>query len=164
MLGDLKSTFISLIPKKDMPEHFYDFRPIDPCNLVYKMVTKIIANRIKPKLFEVVSKQQFGFLSNRQILDAIGVSQQFLHLVKVKKLSCLIMKVDLAKSYDKVNWVFLRLILLHIGLPVEFTNWILVCVYSVNFVVLANGSPTSFFCSSRGLRQGFPLLPYYFYL
>ena len=75
MSGDLKSTFISLILKKDMPEHFYDFRPIDPCNLVYKMVTKIIANRIKPKLSEVVSKQQFGFLSNRQILYAIGVSQ-----------------------------------------------------------------------------------------
>ena len=62
------------------------------------------------------------------------------------------MKVDLTKSYDKVNWVFLRLILLHIGLHVEFTNWILVFVYLVNFVVLANGSPTSFFCSSRGLR------------
>ena len=57
MSGDLKSTFIFLIPKKDMLEHFYDFRPIDSCNLVYKMVTKIIANRIKPKLFEVVSKQ-----------------------------------------------------------------------------------------------------------
>ena len=75
MSGDLNSTFISLIPENDMPQHFYDFRPIGPCNLVYKMVTKIIANRINPKLSEVVSKQQFGFLSNRQILDAIGVSQ-----------------------------------------------------------------------------------------
>ena len=135
----------------------------DSCNLVYKTVTKIIGNRIKPKLSEVVSKQQFGFLSNRQILEAIGISQQFLYSVKVKKLSCLILKVDLAKSYDKVNWVFLRLILMHIGLLVEFMNWILVCVYWDNFVVLVNGSPTSLFCRSRGLRQGFPLFPQYFY-
>ena len=86
-----------------MPEHFYDFRPIAPCNLVYKMVTKIIANMINPKLSEVVLKQKFCFMSNIQILDAIGVSQEFLHSVKVKKLSSLILKVGQAKSYDKLN-------------------------------------------------------------
>ena len=128
------------------------------------MVTKIITNSINPKLSKVVSKQQFGFLSNRQILDAIGVSQEFLHSIKVKKLSSLILKVDLAKSYDKVNWVFLRLILLHIGLLVEFMNWILVCVYWDNFVVLVNGSPTCFFCISKGLRHGCPLSPLNFFI
>jgi len=73
ILGVLNATFIALIPKSDKPDSFGGFRPIALCNLVYKIITKIIAPRIKTTLSIVISKEQFGFLEGRQITDAIRV-------------------------------------------------------------------------------------------
>ena len=64
----------------------------------------------------------------------------------------MIMKLDLTKPYDKVNWDFLRLVLLQIDILDLVLNWIMARVTFANFAVLINGSPTSFFKSSRGLR------------
>ena len=60
----LNSTFIALIPKKDKPLSFVDFRPISPCNLVYKLISKIIDVIFKPFLDSHISREQFGFLKN----------------------------------------------------------------------------------------------------
>ena len=73
MHGSINSAFTSLIKKKYSP-YASHFRPLALCNLIYKMVTKVIIDRIKSNLSEVISKEQFVLLSNRQILDAIGVS------------------------------------------------------------------------------------------
>jgi hypothetical protein len=83
-----------------------------------------------------------------------------LHSIKVKKLKALVLKLDLVKAYDRVDWGFLRLVLLQIGMSLEVTDWILGCVSSANFVVLINGKPSRFFKSSRGLRQGCPFIPF----
>ena len=123
------------------------------------MVTKIIADSLKPKLSETISKEKFGFLANRQILDAIGTTQECIHSVKIRNISSVVMKLDLAKAYDKFNWDFLRLLLLE-----QVMRWIMASVSTAKFSVLINGSPTSFFRSSRGLRKGFPLSPLLFLL
>ena len=68
------------------------------------------------------------------------------------------------KAYDRVDWRFLRLVLLHFGLSLEATDWIMGCVSSTNFFVLINGSPSDFFKSSRGLRKVSPLSPLLFLL
>jgi hypothetical protein len=146
------------------PKSFGGYRPIALCNLVYKIISKIIATRIKSCLSFGISKEQFGFLEGRQITDAIGVVQETLHSLKVKNIKALVLKLDLIKAYDRVDWGFLRLVLLQVGLSLEATDWILGCVTSANFVVLINGRPTSFFKSSRGLRQGALYLYYFFYL
>jgi hypothetical protein len=164
VIGALNATFLALIPKSDKPDSFAGFRPISLCNLIYKIITKIIATRIKSFLSTGISKEQFGFLENRQITDAIGVAQEALHSIKVKNTKYLVLKLDMMKSYDRVDWRFLRLVLLQIGLILEATNWIMGCVSSTNFSVLINGSPSSFFRSSIGLRQGFPLSPLLFLL
>jgi hypothetical protein len=139
---------------------FGGFRPIALCNLVYKIITKIIAARIKTSLSVGISKEQFGFLEGRQITDAIGVVQEALHNIKVKNIKALVLKLDLIKAYDRVDWGFLRLVLLQVGLSLEATDWIMGCVTSANFAVLINGKPTNFFKSSRGLRQGLPVITF----
>jgi hypothetical protein len=70
----LNSTFLVLIPKSNLPRHFKDFRPISLCNLCYKIISKIITNRIRPILSSALSKEQLGFLKGRQIIDAVGVA------------------------------------------------------------------------------------------
>ena len=69
----LNSTFLALIPKKDKPWTFVDFRPISLCNLLYKLIAKIIARRLKPFLDLGISQKQFGFLKDRQISNPIGI-------------------------------------------------------------------------------------------
>ena len=129
------------------PENFNDFRPIALCNFVYKVISKIIASRIKDKLASSISFEQFGFLKDRLIFNAVGIAQECFHTAKSKKLSSIILKLDLKKAYDKVRWKFLRLMLIHIRLKWEVTQWIMDCVTFVNMAVLINGSPTDFFKS-----------------
>jgi hypothetical protein len=75
----------------------------------------------------------------RQIGDAIGTIQECLHRIKEKKLKALILKIDLKKSYDYINWDFLRLVLLQCGFGLMMINWIMGSVTSTSFVVLING-------------------------
>jgi hypothetical protein len=117
--GVLNDTFVALIPKSDKPDSFGGFRPIALSNLVYKIITKIIEARIKDFLSVGISKERFGFLEGRQITDAIGVVQESLHSIKVKNIKSLVLKLNLIKEYDRVDWGFLRLILLQIRLSFE---------------------------------------------
>jgi hypothetical protein len=99
----MNDTFIALIPKSDKPKSFRGFSPISLCNLLYKIISKIIAIRIKSSLSTGLSKEQFIFLDGRQITDAIGVVHEVLHSIKVKNQKALVLKLDLAKAYDMVD-------------------------------------------------------------
>ena len=70
--------------------------------------------------------------------------------------------MDLSKAYDRMNWTFLRLVMIQIVLDLEIVNWIMGCVQSASFAVLVNGSPSNFFRDSIGLKQGFPLSSFLF--
>lgn len=96
-------------------------------------------------------------------MDVMGSVQQVLHSIKMNKLST-VMKIDIGKAYDKVNWTFLILVLLQIGFTLEWVNWIMGCMTLVSFVVLVNGSPSYFLKSIRGLRQGCPIITLFFLL
>jgi hypothetical protein len=151
ILGALNTTFIALIPKKQDVDTFKDFRPISLCNLIYKVISKTIANRLKGIMSGIISEEQFGFLNNRQIHDVMSIAQEGIHSMSISKNPRVVLKIDLAKSYDKVNWTYLRLLLLQMGMKVQSVNWIMGCVESISFVVLINGSPSRFFRATRGL-------------
>jgi hypothetical protein len=100
--GALNATFFALIPKISRPKNFNDFRPISLCNFAYKVISKIIASRIKDKLANCIYLEQFGFLKDRLIFDAVGISQECLQTAKLKKQNFVFLKLDLKKDYDNV--------------------------------------------------------------
>lgn len=160
MYEAINSTFIALIPKVDSPLSFNDFRPISICNFLYK----IISNRLKPILSNHISPEQFAFLHNRQILEVVGTSQEALHSIKMKQLKGAIPKIDLSEAFDRVSWLYIRMLLTHLGFSLSFINWIMCYITTVSFSVLINDSTSNFFHLEYNLRQGFPLSPLLFLL
>jgi len=142
--GSINSTFIALIPKTNKTPQFGDFRPISLCNLVYKVISKVIVNIIKPILSKFLSEEQLGFLEGRQIQDAIGTTHECIHNIKKNKQKDLLLKMDLQKAYDCISWDYLRLVLNHVGFGTQLTNWILACVESTSFAILVNWEATYF--------------------
>ena len=100
-----------------------------------------MAHRIKPILSKVIIEEQFGFLQNKQILDAVSIAQEVIHSIKKEKQSYFDLNLDLSKDYDWVSWTFIRLVLIKIGMNMELVEWIMGCIQSTSFLVLINGSP-----------------------
>lgn len=160
----ITSTYIALIPKKKLSTSFYDYRPISLCNVLYKIISKIIAIQVRNVLSLHLSPEKHGFLKDRNILDAMALTQESLHSIHTRKLDVAILKIDLKKAYDSVDWGFIQCLLARIGLDNKCSMWIMACVVEVNYAVLINGFPTPFFKAAGGLRQGCFLSPLLFIL
>jgi hypothetical protein len=141
-----------------------EFQPISLCNCIYKIISNIIARRAKIILSERISSEQFGFLEGRQIHEPIGVAQEGIHNIKSMKLKDAVLKIDLSKAYDIESWLYLCLLITHLGFAVPFIKWIMSFLTTVSFAVLINGFASPFFHSERGLREGCPLSPLLFLL
>ena len=128
------STYITLIPMKDKSEDYNDFHPLSLCNLIYKVVTKIISNINEPFFKKSISMEHFGFLYNHQILNVVGVDQECMHSIKIKNIQSFILMMDLIKDYDRVDWTILRFVLIQTGLPVEISNRMMSCISHLHFL------------------------------
>ena len=115
VLTAFNATFLSLILKEHGADSLGKFRPISLCNVVLKIITKVMDNRLKPLMLGLISPEQSGFVEGRQILDSIILTQEMIHLLKVPKSPGMLIKVDLAKAYDKVSWTFLKAMLKAFG-------------------------------------------------
>ena len=118
ILKSINHTFITLIPKVNNPERVSNFQPISLCNMIYKIVSKVIANRLKPMLHSIISDTQSAFIANRLITDNILIAFESLHHMKnncIGKKGFVALKLDMSKAYDRVEWIFLEKILLKMG-------------------------------------------------
>ncbi|GKA88971.1 RNA-directed DNA polymerase, eukaryota [Tanacetum coccineum] len=109
------SSFVSLIPKVLDAKFVSDFRPISLIGSMYKVITKILANRLSSVISDIVSDVQTAFVSNRQILDGPFIINELLSWCKRKKKQAMLFKVDFAKAYDSVRWDFLDDVLRSFG-------------------------------------------------
>ena len=112
ILKSLNATFLALIPKIGRANSLDQFRPIALCNVTYKIITKLIAKRIKPFLAILISEEQGGFVGGRQIVDGVVIASKAIHSMATFEEKAMFIKLDLEKSYDQVSWEFLGHILL----------------------------------------------------
>lgn len=159
----VNSTILSLIPKKTEAVEMKDYRPISCCNVLYKVISKLIANRLKLLLPKFISANQSSFVSERLLIENLLLATEIVKDYHKEDISsrCAI-KIDISKAFDSVQWSFLLNVLHAMNFPQQFIHWIALCITTPSFSVQVNGELSGYFQSSRGLRQGCSLSPYLF--
>lgn len=140
---DMNKTYVCLIPKIKNPEHITHYRPISLCNTIYKTITKIIVNRIRPHLDKIISPNQCSFIPGRRVVDkAIIVQEAIRSFQKSKgKFGKMLLKIDLEKAFDRLEWSFIKQSLLILNFPKNIIDLIMSCISTSSISILVNVNP-----------------------
>ena len=141
----VNATILSLIPKTTTAQTMKDYRPIACCNLLYKVISKVLANRLKIIFPAAVEANQCAFITERLLLENVLLASELVtgYHKTTNKEKCAI-KFDISKAFDTVKWSFITSVLRAMGLPPQFIQWIRLCISTAAFSVAVNGSLEGF--------------------
>lgn len=122
-----------------------DYRPISCCNVIYKVISMIIANRLKETLPDFISLNQSAFVKDRLLMENLLLATELVKDYHKESISqrCAI-KIDISKAFDSVQWSFLLNTLETMRFPPQFIHWISLCVTTASFSVQVNGELAGF--------------------
>ncbi|CAK8537830.1 unnamed protein product [Lathyrus sativus] len=159
------SVVVSLIPKDHTAYEIKDYRPISICTTFYKIISKILTDRIGAVIHSVVSHNQAAFVPGQKIHSHIMLATELLKGYNRKWGTPRIMlQIDLQKAYDMVNWTDLECIMKEMGFPNKFIQWTMLGITTVSYRFNIMGEYTDCLQAKRGIRQGDPLSPMLFVL
>ncbi|CAL0304706.1 unnamed protein product [Lupinus luteus] len=157
------ASIVVLVPKNECLQGLGEFRPISLVGCIYKIISKLLAGRLKKVLHLIISDSQSAFMKWRYIMDGVLIANEIIEQAKKSNADdCFIFKVNFEKAYDSVNWSFLLYMMERMGFCCRWRNWIKACLQSNSVSILVNGSPTTEFGMCRGLRQGDSIAPFLF--
>ncbi|XP_026417057.1 uncharacterized protein LOC113312524 [Papaver somniferum] len=156
----LKTIFLSLIPKKETVEKVKDFIHIGLMGSVCKMISKVLAERLKSALPYIISDQQSAFIKERQILEFALLANECIDSRIRSGTPGVICKIDFEKAFDHVSWDFVDDVLAKMVFGELWRKCIQGCISDTPISVLINGSAHRKFTTGKGLMQGVPLSPF----
>jgi hypothetical protein len=148
---------ISLIFKKGDKLNLKNWRPISLLNVDYKIITKVLANRLKQVLSSIIHEDQTCSIPGRTINQTTSFVRDLIEYVNRKNLPCALICLDQMKAFDRVNWTFMFKTLKKFGFGDGFIHWVQICYTNISSAVKNNGFISCFFDLERGTRQGCPL-------
>lgn len=144
------ATYVALIPKKIGVAALRDYRPINLISGVYKIIAKVLTERLKRVVNKLVNTHQMTFIKGRQIMDAAFIANECVDTRLRGEVPGIMCKLDIEKAYDHVNWDFLLNILRQMGFGERWLKWIDFCIKIVRFSTLVNGELVGFFFVREG--------------
>ena len=156
---------ITCIPKPNKPRHFLNnWRPISLLYVMYKLMSSVIANRLKSVLDKINSNDQKGFISERYIGENIRTIYGILFETKQQNIPGLMLSVDFQQAFDTVSWKFIEKTIDYFNFGPSIKKWIKLFQTGAQSCILQNGYLSESFTLQRGCRQGDPISPYIFIL
>jgi len=158
-----RQAIITLIDKHGKDRSYLsNWRPISLLNLDYKILTKVLANRVKKVLPSIISSSQTGYVKDRCINDSVRLVQDIIHISELNKSPGILLMVDFQKAFDTIEWEFIEHALKRFHFGPTFSKWVKIIYKEISSCIYNNATTSSYFTIHRGVRQGDPLSPYLF--